>query len=250
MLSDPAAAALFTLPTLGVIWLGAFLGAVASGGAGFAFVVVASSIWLHVLDPVRAAVLNLGCSLLLQLWTIWPMRHYIEGSRLWPFLVGGLLGIPLGVQLLAHTNPGILKTALGALIAAFGAYILAAPRLPVIAAGGRAADAAVAFGGGILGGLGGYSGVLPTIWTQLRGWPKDIARGVYQPFILMAQFVTLILLGVVALDRTAVLLFVAVLPPLAAGALLGWNIYGRLDDRRFRQMLAILLVSSGIALIF
>ena len=178
MFSDPAGAALFALPTLGVIWLGAFLGAVASGGAGFAFVIVASSIWLHVLDPVRAAVLNLGCSLLLQLWTIWPMRHYIERSRLWPFLVGGLLGIPLGVQLLAHANPGILKTALGALIGAFGAYILAAPRLPVVSAGGRAADAAVGFGGGLLGGLGGYSGVLPTIWTQLRGWPKDIARGV------------------------------------------------------------------------
>ena len=92
--------------------------------------------------------------------------------------------------------------------------------------------------------------MLPTIWTQLRGWPKDIARGVYQPFILMAQFLTLIFLGVVALDRTAALLFLAVLPPLAAGALLGWKIYGRMDDRRFRQMLAVLLVVSGVALIF
>jgi uncharacterized membrane protein YfcA len=198
---------------------------------------------------VRAAVLNLGCSLLMQLGTIWPLRHYIQPSRLWPFLLGGLIGIPLGVQLLAHANPGTLKVALGAVIAAFGTYVLAAPRLPVIDAGGRAADAAIGFGGGVLGGLGGYSGILPTIWTQLRGWPKDLARGVYQPFILMAQFVTLILIGIVALDTTAVLLFFATLPPVLAGAVIGWNIYGRLNDWTFRRFLAALLVVSGVALI-
>ena len=55
----------------------------------------------------------------------------------------------------------------------------------------------------MLGGLGGYSGVLPAIWCQLRGWSKEVSRGVYQPFIIMAHIATLALIGVVALDRTA-----------------------------------------------
>lgn len=249
MWADPATAALFSLPTLGLIWLGAFVGAVASGGAGFAFALAASSLWLHVLDPVRSTLMVVACSTLLQLFTLWPLRRHIDRRRVWPFLAGGLVGIPLGAQLLAHTDPGTLRTALGAFLVLFGSYALGAPRLPVITGGGQAADAAVGVASGVLGGLGGYSGVLPTIWTQLRGWPKEVARGVYQPFIIVAQVTTLLVVGMVALDAATVLLFLATLPPLAAGAALGWSLYGRLDDRLFRKLLAALLVVSGVALV-
>jgi uncharacterized membrane protein YfcA len=40
-----------------------------------------------------------------------------------------------------------------------------------------------------------------------------------------------------------------VLPPLALGTFVGWRTYGRLDGRRFRQALAILLVASGATLV-
>jgi uncharacterized protein len=246
---DPAATALLTPGTLAALWLGGFVGALASGGAGFAFALAASSIWLHVLDPVHATLLIVACSTLLQLGTVWPLRAHIDRRRLWPFVLGGLAGVPFGVQLLAHTDPSRVKTVLGILLATFGLYALAAPRLPVIAGGGRAADAGVGFAGGILGGLGGYSGVLPTIWTQLRGWPKWEARALYQPFIIVIQTATLILVGVVALDRTGILLLVIVAPAVAAGGFLGWRLYGHLDERRFRQLLALLLIVSGLMLV-
>jgi hypothetical protein len=65
----------------------------------------------------------------------------------------------------------------------------------------------------------------------------------------MAHVTTLILVGIVALDRAALLLFLAALPALAAGAFVGWQIYGRLDEKRFRQVLAALLVLSGAMLV-
>lgn len=234
---------------LGMLWLGAFLGALASGGAGFAFAPAASAVWLHVLDPVRVTLLIVASSVALQALTLWPLRRHLDRARLVPFLVGGVLGIPLGVALLTHSDPGALKSALGVFLIAFGSFALLSPRLPIIVGGGRVADGAIAFVGGILGGLGGYSGILPTIWTQLRGWPKDTARAVYQPFIMATQLVTLIIVGMVALDRTAALLFLLSVPALAGGAWLGWSIYGRLDERRFRQFLAVLLVLSGITLV-
>ena len=241
--------AALTLHTLGLVWLGAFVGALAAGGAGFAFALAASSIWLHALDPLHTTALVVACGTLLHLGLVWPMRRSIEPRRLWPFLAGGVVGIPLGVQLLARTDAGALKAALGLFLMAYGLCALATPRLPRVERGGRAVDAAVGFVGGVLGGLGGYSGVLPTIWTQLRGWPKETARGVYQPFILVAHIATLVLVGMVAFDLTGILLLAAALPALLAGAWLGWRIYGRLDDRRFRQVLAGLLVVSGLALV-
>ena len=241
--------ATLTLQTLGVVWLGAFLGAVAAGGAGFAFALTASAVWLHALEPVHTTMLVVACGTLLHVTLVWPVRRSIEPARLLPFAIGGLIGIPIGVALLTHVDTRGLKGALGLFLVVYGTYALLAPRLPEIRGGGRAADAAVGFVGGILGGLGGYSGVLPTIWTQLRGWRKDVARGVFQPFILMAHVVTLVLVGIAAMDTGGALMTLAALPALYAGAWIGWRIYGRLDDRRFRQVLAALLVASGLTLV-
>ena len=248
MFSDPAALAVLQPHLLVIVWLGAFIGALAAGGAGFAFGIVASAIWLQALDPVHTTALVVSGGLTIQLGTIWPLRHAIEPQRVWPFLAAGLVGVPIGVALLVRTDAHVLKFALGIFLAVYGLYALLAPRLPKIG-GGRIADSAIGLAGGILGGLGGYSGVLPAIWCQLRGWPKETSRGVYQPFILMAHVTTLILVGIVALDRAALLLFLAALPALAAGAWAGWRIYGRLDERRFRQMLAAVLVISGTMLV-
>ncbi len=242
-------AAGLSLQLLGVVWLGAFMGALAAGGAGFAFALMASSIWLHALDPLHTTMLVVACGSLLHVGLLWPMRASIEIPRLAPFAVGGLIGVPIGVALLTRADGGLLKGALGLFLLVYGTYALLAPRLPVLTGGGRAADAAVGLAGGILGGLGGYSGVLPTIWTQLRGWPKERARGVYQPFILLAHVMTLALLGALALDARGALLLLASLPALLAGALMGWRIYGRLNERLFRKMLAALLAASGLMLL-
>jgi uncharacterized protein len=250
MLDDPAIAAVLTAPNLVILWLGAFIGALAAGGAGFAFGIVASSIWLHGLDPVHTTFLVVGCGTVLHLGLIWPARHGIEGARLWPFIAGGCVGIPLGVFLLTRGNTDVIKLALGLFLILYGLYAVVTPRLPVIRGGGRVADAGIGFASGILGGFGGYSGVLPAIWAQLRGWPKDIARGVYQPFILFGHVTTLVLVGVVAFNKASAALMIAALPALLAGAWTGWKIYGRLDEIRFRQVLAALIIGSGAALVF
>ena len=238
-----------TLDTIAILWLGALLGGIAAGGSGFAFALAASSIWLHRIDPLHSTVLVTGCGVLLHLTTIWPQRRHIEPGKLWPFIVGGLAGIPIGVHLLAHTDAGVLKVTLGVFLLAFGTYALLAPRLHTITFGGRVADAGIGFIGGILGGVGGYSGVLPTIWTQLRGWPKEIARGVYQPYVIVIQAITLTGIVWVTFDLAGMILLIAVLPPLLMGTWIGWQLYGRLNDLRFRQALAVLLIASGTTLV-
>jgi hypothetical protein len=234
---------------LAMLWLGAVLGGIASGAAGFAFGIVGSSIWLHAIAPVQTTFLVAAGGLAIQAGTIWPLRHSLDRRRLWPLLLAGAAGVPIGVWILIHADVRVLKFVIGLFLAVYGSYALLAPRLPHIGAG-RAADAVVGFFGGILGGLGGYSGVLPAIWTQFRGWRKDMARSFYQPFIVMAHIVTIVLVGTMALDRRGLVLFVLALPALVLGAWIGWKLYGRLDEIRFRQMFAVLLIISGLVLVF
>jgi uncharacterized membrane protein YfcA len=240
--------AAFSLETLVIVWLGALLGAFAAGGAGFAFALAASAIWLHVLDPLHTTAMVVASGTLLHGILIWPIRRSIEVARLWPFVAGAAFGIPAGVALLSHTRPDIIRAAIGVFLVAFGLYALTAPQLPYFGRGGRPADAMVGFAGGVLGGLGGYSGVLPTIWTQVRGWPKEVARGVYQPFIVFAQVVTLAIIGTITVDRAGIFLFLTTIPALALGAWMGLRVYGRLNDRRFRQVLSVMLLLSGLTL--
>jgi uncharacterized membrane protein YfcA len=232
------------LDTLAFLWLGALVGGIAAGGTGSA-----SAIWLHRIDPLHSAILITGCGVLLHLTTIWQQRQHVDMGKVWPFVIGGLAGVPIGVLFLAHTDAGVLRVALGAFLTVFGTYALLAPKLATVTGGGRPADIAIGFIGGILGGLGGYSGVLPTIWTQLRGWPKEMARGVYQPYVIIMQAITLAGIMLVAFDWAGLMLLVVVLPPLLLGTWIGWKLYGRLDDRRFRQALALLLIGSGLTLV-
>jgi uncharacterized membrane protein YfcA len=238
------------LDIVAVLWLGALLGGIAAGGSGFAFGVAASAIWLHRIEPVHCALMVTGCGVLLHMTTIWPQRQHIEIGRLWPFIAGGVAGIPIGVRLLVYTDASVMKGMLGVFLLAFGAYALVSPRLHEIEAGGRAADAGVGFLGGILGGIGGYSGVLPTIWTQLRGWKKETARAVYQPYIIVMHALAVAGIIWVTLDRIGLIMIMVALPSLLVGTWIGWRLYGRLNDRRFRQAIALLLIGSGATLVF
>ena len=150
-----------SLDTLAVLWLGALLGGIAAGASGFAFALAASSIWLHRIDPIHSAVLATGCGVLLHTSTLWPQRKHSDVARIWPFVIGGIAVCVRRICSLYATE--FAEGFLGIFLLAFGAYVLAAPRLRTVNWGGRAADAAVGFIGGILGGIGGYSGVVPTI---------------------------------------------------------------------------------------
>lgn len=240
----------YPLDTIAILWLGTLVGAIAAGGAGFAFGLTASSIWLHRIDPLHSALLINCCGTLLHLTTIWPQRSHIEVKRLWPFVVAGLFGVPIGVRVLLILDANLLKALLGVFLLAFGTYALLAPRIHTFQAGGRVADASIGFIGGILSGIGGYTGVLPTIWTQLRGWSKQKARAVYQTYIILVQSLTVVGIIWAAYDRTGLTLVFLMLPPLALGTWIGWQLYGRLNDLRFRQALAVLLIASGATLVF
>jgi uncharacterized membrane protein YfcA len=239
-----------TATTIGLVVLGGFLGGIASGAAGFAYGVVATSIWLHAISPLHAALLVVTGGMINQGALVWTMRRSIDFGRLWPFLVGGLIGVPLGVLLVLGTNPRGIQIGLALFMILYGIYAFVGPRLPHISWGGRAADAAAGFFGGLVGGVAGLSGIAPAIWTQLRGWSKEAARSVYQPFILFAHVLTMLLIGAVALDRQGVVLFLIAIPAVLLGSWTGWKIYGRLSELRFRQMLSALLIGSGLLLIF
>jgi uncharacterized protein len=229
---------------------GAFLAALCAGLAGFAFGLIASGLWLHVLTPAQTVPLIAISGLAIHIWSLWRFRTAIVWRRLWPFLLGGILGIPVGAAILHLADPALFRIGVGVFLVLYSAAMLLRPAAAPVAAGGRGADGAVGFAGGVMGGLTGLSGVLPTIWCDLRGWPKDAQRGVYQSYILVIQALVLVWLAATGdIGGGEVKLFLAGLPALALGAVIGFRLYDRVNAVQFRRVLLILLLASGAALL-
>ena len=233
------------------IFLGGTLAAAfVTGLAGFAFGMVAASIWLYALMPLQASSLIVAYALLVQGYAVWKLRHSLDLHRLTPFIVGSAIGIPTGIAVLRWISPLHMRTGVGVLLVAFSLYNLARPKLPEMKHAGRGADAAVGFLNGVLGGATGLGGILPTIWTGLRGWTRDEQRAVFQPTAVATFLLTILALGsaaVITIDTMR--LFLIGLPALAVGSAIGWMLYGKLDEVAFRKVVLALLLVSGVTFV-
>ena len=233
-----------------LVLIGAFAGGFVSGLTGFGTGLTALPIWLLGVTPVLAAPLVVVCSLVAQFQTLPSIWHAIDFRRCAPFVYGGLAGVPVGAWLLPYVSARDFKLAVGALLVAYCGYALYGRRRFRINSGGYPADTLIGFGGGILGGLAGLSGPLPTIWAGLRGWDKDARRAVFQAFntsILAFALVAQIAAGLMTAELGRLILFA--LPGTIIGAWLGRRTYAVLDNANFERVVLSLLMLSGFMLL-
>jgi hypothetical protein len=228
--------------------LGIFLGAVVSGFTGFAFSAVAGAILFHVLPPSDAVPLMMVCSVLVQGTSLVSLRRHVRWRGSATLMAGGLLGLPLALYLLLHSDPTAIRIGFGIFLAAYATYMLFRPAVRRFRlAGGPQYDAAVGFAGGLVGGLTAMPGALPTIWCDLRGLGKEVQRGIVQPYITAMQVAALAILyfqrGLPDALAGNTLLSLA---PLAAGVLVGLALFGKVSEGLFRRVLLSVLLLSGL----
>ena len=236
---------------LPIFLVATFAGALVAGLSGFAFGLVAASIWLYILTPLQTATLIIAFGLIVQGYSVWKLRRALDWKKLWPFVAGASFGVPVGVSILTWANPAHVRAGVGVFLVLYSLYALLRPSLPPVTHGGATADAAVGFANGVLGGITGLAGILVVIWGGLRGWPKDRQRAVFQPVAVAIFLMSALWIGARgAITPDVIKLFLVGLPALLAGTWLGMKLYGRLDETAFRKVVLVLLLASGTALIF
>jgi uncharacterized membrane protein YfcA len=235
---------------IAVVVAGALVAGFVNGLTGTGYALMALGFWLQVMSPVTAAPLVAICSVAGHLQALRPIWSGVRWPRLWPFLAAGLLGVPIGTALLEHVRAQPLKLGVGILLILYSAWMGLVRRPPVVAGGGRLADAAIGFVGGAMGGLASLSGPAPTIWVQLRGWNKNEQRGVNQPFNMTILATALLAAGIAGLLDRVFWIWAAMTVPISlVGARIGLMLYGRVNDVVFRQLVLVLLGLSGATLI-
>jgi len=229
---------------------GAFLAAFVVAAAGFGDALVLGAVWFHFMDPIEAVPLIVANGFVMQFQPLYKLRSVLIYDRLAPFLLAGVLGVPVGAWFLAHTEPDPFRFGTGVFLITYCLFIFLKPQQSAIQWGGKFVDAIVGFFGGILGGFAGLSGVTPTLWVGLRGWSKARQRGVFQPFVFAMHGLSVAWLGwkgLVTVDTGIRLLWC--LPAILIGGWVGLKVYHLLDEQRFRQFVLALLVVSGVTLV-
>lgn len=235
------------------IWLALFIfiayGVEAITGFGSIVIALSLGALLLPLEQLLPVLVPLNC--LMTGYLVWRHHHAIHWPTLLrlilPLMVLGTLG---GYLLRPHLAEGLLQLLLGGLIVAFASRELwrmarqqNSPRPPVAVTRG------LMFAAGISHGLFASGG--PLLVYALTGVTLDKAR-------FRATLVTLWL----TLNGLLTLLYLAdgsllpslprlagYLPVLVLGVVLGEWLHHRVNEQRFRQLVFVLLVVTGLALI-
>lgn len=234
---------------LTIFLLASFLGGLTSGLAGFAMGLVVSGFYLHILTPIQTATLIVGYGFVTQGYGVWALRHSVRWRSAAPFMAGGVIGVPAGTMLLTYVDAAIMRVTVGALLAVYSIYSLTRPTIKLTHEG-IPTEVGVGFLNGLLAGLTGLVGIVVVIWCQLRNWPKDVQRTIFQPVLLatiVASTISLTLVGAVTAET--VKLYLLGLPCMLAGTWAGLKLYGKLDDDAFRKVILMLLLVLGVSLV-
>ncbi len=101
-----------------------------------------------------------------------------------------------------------------------------------------------------MGGLGGFTGTLPTLWCTLRGFDRDTQRSIIQNFnfaMLVVIFMSYIGKGVITTEMISTFLIVS--PIVVITSYFGTRMYLGISQQRFRQIVLTLLTFSGLTML-
>jgi uncharacterized membrane protein YfcA len=235
---------------LGVLAFGAAVAGLVQGISGFAFSMVALSIWVWGVDPQLAVVMGIFGGVTGQIISAIRVRRGWHLSILWPFVLGSAIGIPIGTLLLPYLDPNRFKLVLGLFLIVCCSAMLATTHLPRFEKGGRGADAGVGVLGGIMAPLSGFSGLAPALWCTLRGYTKDEHRAVLQNFnlvVLAATFASFVVTGRARAEHVPQMAVVA--GSLILPSIYGSRIYLGMSPIAFRNVVLWLLVFAGVTML-
>jgi uncharacterized membrane protein YfcA len=157
--------------------------------------------------------------------------------------------VPLGIFLLRRLDEDITLPLLGIIIAGYALYALSGLKLPTLKARGWAYGAG--FLGGLIGGAYNTPGPPIIVYASCQEWEPDTFKGNLQTFFIQNSIIVLLghFLGG-SFTPEIWSLFWRGLPWLVIGIVAGLSTDRWINPEIFRKIVLVLLVITGLRLVF
>ena len=226
-----------------------FLASFIKGLSGFAALLIAIPLLALFLDIKTIIPLVTLVSFSVSLLLIIELKKKLDLRKIYPFLIGTVPGIPLGVYLLKRLDSDVILFSLGVILIAYSLFGLFSKPIKREMAG----KYAYLFGlvAGCLGGGLSLHGPIVIVYTSLQRWNKDEIKVTMQGFFLISAAIVIIFHAVSGLTNITVLRFFGLsLPGVLIGNYLGSHLYGRLKEAHYTQVIFVLLGLLGVLMIY
>lgn len=242
-----------TAAQLALLVVGAAAGGAIFGVIGFAYGVVISVFIHHGFAAADVVFIVVGGAVVLNIGMLPKFGREIRWKAAMPYLVGAVLGLPLGLWLLATLEARTIRIFVGLLVASYGLFALRQQsREPFRIAGvhGKALDTGIGMVGGVIGGVSGLGPLVPGVWFGLRGFNKMEQRALTTPYGLCVQglMVAWLLLGGFV-SRAAIEGLALATPIMLAASWLGLRLFDRLSTSTFQRSVVILAIVGALVLV-
>ena len=231
--------------------LGLLGGGLVKGAIGIGLPLVAAPALATLLGVKQAiAVLSLPV-LVANIWQAWHGgRHVHVLRRFWPLIVAMAVGVFASTRLLATLDAQALFLLLGVVVIAYPLTVLMRFELSVDAQNERWTSLCAGLVAGLLSGIAYFFGPPLAIYFSALRLDKDLFVAAIALIGLIAAGLTAAMLATHALlDRSMLQLSALAVVPTLAGTFVGTWIRGRIDEARFRKLVAIALLVIGANLV-
>jgi len=222
-----------------------FFAGLIQGLTGFGFALVAVPIMTLFLSPKEVVPVVLIHAILIVAVILYEARKWVDLKRIWPLMIAGIVGIPLGTYLLIFLQEGTLKILIGSVIVVFALAFLKGFRKQIKAE--KLAFAPVGFISGLLAGSTMMGGPPVILFFTNQGLSKNVFRAnivLYFTAVSLAAIPAYVAGGLITKEvmKYAVLL----LPALIAGGLTGIRLARAVQEQLFEKIVLIILIVAGL----
>jgi len=216
--------------------------------SGFGSALVAMPLLSPLLGLQRAAPVMALVAGTLQIFLLIRYHRALNFAAVWRISLGSMLGIPLGIFALSYVPEAVTVSILGVVLVAYAVYSLSHPTMPEL----RSPAWAWLAGGfaGMLGGAYNTNGPPAVVYGDCRRWSPDEFKSNLQGFF-MANNVVIVAGHAIKgnLTLTVWWSYLAALPGLALGIVVGLLLARRINPVLFRKIMLGMLVLLGASLI-
>lgn len=232
-----------------VVALIVFVAALIQGVMGFGGALVAMPLLVAVLGIQTASPTFALVAAVATLFNAIRWRAHATPSDLVRLVVPALVGIPLGVWLLAQVNEAVITRTLGAILIFYAAYSLLGLAVPLLKHNAWAYSAG--FTSGVLTGAYNTGGPPVIVFANARRWSPERFRANLQTYFLISS-VTVVVSHWLAGHYTPLIWQTALwaMPALIAGQLVGIRLCRYVKPEIFRRLVLLFLLVLGAQLLF
>jgi uncharacterized protein len=232
--------------TLLVGLLAVFAAGVTYGLTGFGFALVATPLLVLFLPPRTVVPLVLLLSMITGGVILLQARRAVRLRRIWPLLIAGLAGVPLGSWLLLAASAHTLQMLMGVTVTLAALAFLAGFRQPIGAE--RLALVPIGLVSGVLSGALGMSGPPVVLFLANQGVEKETFRANLCAYFMVLNLLTLPTYLAIGVITPQVLRYTALYAPaLALGVFLGIWLLPHVPERAFRRVALVLVLAAGVS---